>query len=335
MRNLHIDATKGVLIFLVVLGHYLERLIGWNEPLNQAILGSIYFVHMPAFIFISGIFFKEEKILEKLIYFLSLYLPFQLLFQLLDAFYNGSLWNGTLQFLWFAKPYWVLWYLFSMGIWTLLAFFLKKTAYPVLFSIILALLIGFSPINNYSYSIGRIFVFLPFFMTGAIYGKTIFQYIPLLPYEKLFAVIILLIITIVAAISHYSYYWLFGSLSYIQLHVDLWQGVLIRSVIMLLSAMGVLSLFVFTQNFKQPWIGLGQKTLPVYILHAFVIIVLTHQLSFKYSVEINIFISLVLAVLTCMVLQLQIFERLIRFISLFVYKPFMKLLEILNPKKGL
>ncbi|MDC5673319.1 hypothetical protein OFM99_03735 [Acinetobacter baumannii] len=172
-------------------------------------------------------------------------------------------------------------------------------------------------------------------MTGAIYGKTIFQYIPLLPYEKLFAVIILLIITIVAAISHYSYYWLFGSLSYIQLHVDLWQGVLIRSVIMLLSAMGVLSLFVFTQNFKQPWIGLGQKTLPVYILHAFVIIVLTHQLSFKYSVEINIFISLVLAVLTCMVLQLQIFERLIRFISLFVYKPFMKLLEILNPKKGL
>ena len=86
MRNLHIDATKGVLIFLVVLGHYLERLIGWNEPLNQAILGSIYFVHMPAFIFISGIFFKEEKILEKLIYFLSLYLPFQLLFQLLDAF---------------------------------------------------------------------------------------------------------------------------------------------------------------------------------------------------------------------------------------------------------
>ena len=77
------------------------------------------------------------------------------------------------------------------------------------------------------------------------------------------------------------------------------------------------------------------KTLPVYILHAFVIIVLTHQLSFKYSVEINIFISLVLAVLTCMVLQLQICERLIRFISLFVYKPFMKLLEILNPKRAL
>ncbi|WP_151749204.1 acyltransferase family protein [Acinetobacter seifertii] len=335
MRNLHIDATKGVLIFLVVLGHYLERLIGWNEPLNQAILGSIYFVHMPAFIFISGMFFKEEKILEKVIYFLSLYLPFQILFQLLDAFYSGSLWNWSFHLVWFAKPYWVLWYLFGMGAWTVLAFFLKKTAYPVLFSIVLALLIGCSPINNYSYSIGRIFVFLPFFMAGVIYGKTIFQHIPQLPYAKLFAVIPLLIITAVAAISHYSYYWLFGSLSYFQLHVDLWQGMLIRSVLMLLSAMGVLSLFVLTQNFKRPWIDLGQKTLPVYILHGFVIIVLTHQLSFKYSIEINILISLVLAILTCITLQLQIFERLIRFISLFVYKPCMTLLEILNPKKGL
>ncbi|MEX3012704.1 acyltransferase family protein [Acinetobacter baumannii] len=83
MRNLHIDATKGVLIFLVVLGHYLERLIGWNEPLNQAILGSIYFVHMPAFIFISGIFFKEEKILEKLIYFLSFICRFSFYFNCL------------------------------------------------------------------------------------------------------------------------------------------------------------------------------------------------------------------------------------------------------------
>lgn len=335
MRNLHIDATKGVLIFLVVLGHYLEKLIGWNEPINQAILGSIYFVHMPAFIFISGMFFKEEKILEKLIYFLSLYLPFQILFQLLDASYNGSLWNWSFHLVWFAKPYWVLWYLFGMMAWTFLAFFLKKIAYPVLFSLILALLIGCSPINNYNYSIGRIFIFLPFFMAGAIYGKFIFQYIRQLPYAKLFAVITLLMITAVAAISHYSYYWLFGSLSYRQLHVDLWQGMLIRSVIMLLSVMGILSLFVFTQNFKQPWISLGQKTLPVYILHGFVIIVLTHQLSFKYSVEINIFISFVFAIITCMFLQLQIFERLIRFISLFVYKPFVKLLEFFDPKKGL
>lgn len=335
MRNLHIDATKGILIFLVVLGHYLERLIGWNESLNQAILGSIYFVHMPAFIFISGMFFKEEKILEKLIYFLSFYLPFQFLFQILDAFYNGSLWNWSFHLVWFAKPYWVLWYLLGMVAWTVLAFLLKKTAYPVLFSLILALLIGCSPINNYSYSMGRIFVFLPFFMAGAIYGKSIFQYIPQLRYAKLFAVITLLVITAVAAISHYSYYWLFGSLSYLQLHVDLWQGMLIRSVIMLLSAIGVLSLFILTQNFKQPWIGLGQKTLPVYILHGFVIIVLTHQLSFEYSVETNILISLILTILTCMILQLQIFERLTRFISLLVYKPFMTLLEILNPKKGL
>ncbi|MBD1225651.1 acyltransferase family protein [Acinetobacter seifertii] len=287
MRNLHIDATKGVLIFLVVLGHYLERLIGWNEPLSQASLGSIYFVHMPAFIFISGMFFKEEKILEKVIYFLSLYLPFQILFQLLDVFYNGSLWNWSFHLVWFAKPYWVLWYLFSMVAWTVLAFFLKKTAYPVLFSIVLALFMDVHP-SIITATRLVVFLFFAFFYGWGGLWQNHFSVSSAVALPKLFAVITLLIITAVAAISHYSYYWLFGSLSYFQLHVDLWQGMLIRSVIMLLSAMGVLSIFVLTQNFKRPWIGLGQKTLPVYILHGFVIIVLTHQLSFKYSVEINI-----------------------------------------------
>lgn len=327
MRNLHIDATKGVLIFLVVLGHYLEKLIGWNEPINQAILGSIYFVHMPAFIFISGMFFKEEKILEKLIYFLSLYLPFQILFQLLDAFYNGSLWNWSFHLVWFAKPYWVLWYLFGMMAWTFLAFFLKKIAYPVLFSLILALLIGCSPINNYNYSIGRIFIFVPFFMAGAIYGRAIFQYIPRIPYAKSLAFMAMLIITIIAGLSHYSHYWLFGSLSYTQLSVEIWQGMVIRSVVMMLSGLGILSLLIFTQNFKKPWATLGQKTLPVYLLHGFVIIVLTDTFPFKYSSEVKILLSLIFSMVTCIVLQMNMFERLVQGLSSLIYNPIARLLK--------
>ena len=61
MRNLHIDATKGVLIFLVVLGHYLERLIGWNEPLNQAIFREYLLCSYARFYFYIGNIFKEEN----------------------------------------------------------------------------------------------------------------------------------------------------------------------------------------------------------------------------------------------------------------------------------
>ena len=55
-RNSNIDKTKGLLIFLVVFGHFVERYMGWHGDLSGALLRFIYAVHMPAFIFISGMF---------------------------------------------------------------------------------------------------------------------------------------------------------------------------------------------------------------------------------------------------------------------------------------
>ena len=58
MRDTFIDSSKAILIFLVVFGHFLERFIGYENEVNAVILKTIYFVHMPAFIFISGALFK-------------------------------------------------------------------------------------------------------------------------------------------------------------------------------------------------------------------------------------------------------------------------------------
>ena len=123
---------------------------------------------MPAFIFISGIFFKEEKILEKLIYFYRYIYRFSFYFNCLMLFIMEVF--GMEHF----NSYGLLNLIGCFGIYLAwefdaFSFFPKKTAYPVLFSIILALLIGFSPINNYSYSIGRIFVFLPFYDWGDLW----------------------------------------------------------------------------------------------------------------------------------------------------------------------
>ena len=85
MRDTYLDSSKAVLIFLVVFGHFLERLIGWGNPLNHALLGTIYFVHMPAFIFISGLFYKDQNWLKNIVFFISLYVPFQILFPAFDA----------------------------------------------------------------------------------------------------------------------------------------------------------------------------------------------------------------------------------------------------------
>lgn len=73
MRDHYLDTTKAVLIFLVVFGHFLERMIGWGNPIDHVLLGTIYFVHMPAFIFISGLFYKDNKWFKNIIFFIALY----------------------------------------------------------------------------------------------------------------------------------------------------------------------------------------------------------------------------------------------------------------------
>lgn len=54
-RSSYWDNAKGILIFLVLIGHFIMT----YRPL-KAIFDSIYLFHMPAFLFISGLFSKKK-----------------------------------------------------------------------------------------------------------------------------------------------------------------------------------------------------------------------------------------------------------------------------------
>lgn len=58
-RNILFDIIKGVAIYLVVLGHSIQYLMGdgWQE---NVLAKCIYMFHMPLFIFISGYFFSSS-----------------------------------------------------------------------------------------------------------------------------------------------------------------------------------------------------------------------------------------------------------------------------------
>ena len=62
MRSTLIDNAKGGLIFLVVLGHYLEKSGGWSNQCLNAVLSTIYLFHMPAFVFLVGITTKRDRL---------------------------------------------------------------------------------------------------------------------------------------------------------------------------------------------------------------------------------------------------------------------------------
>lgn len=57
-RNTQIDSLKFFLIFLVLVGHCLD--IGLSSYLNNSLFRFIYSFHMPVFVLLSGMMFKEK-----------------------------------------------------------------------------------------------------------------------------------------------------------------------------------------------------------------------------------------------------------------------------------
>jgi len=326
MRDYYLDSCKAVLIFLVVLGHFLERMIGWKDPISHMFLGTIYFIHMPAFIFISGMLFKDKNWLKNILFFIALYLPFQFLFLIFDALRSSQLhlnWNV------FERPYWILWYLWGMIFWTLLTHFLIKTKFAILIVVFFALCIGLSPWNNYQYSIGRIFTFFPFFIIGTLYGKIIIDKIQEFKFSNILVIFILIGIAMLVYLTQLNPFWLYGSLSYSQLKVSALDGTWLRLIYYIVSSLGVLAIFALVKHLSSNWLQVGKNTLPIYLLHGFVVILIAHYWTLNLNIYFEVLICIILSIFTCWILQQQIFDVSLRKISLWLIKPIEKLKKLL------
>lgn len=340
MRNPFLDASKTLLIVLVVFGHFLEKMVGWNDSINHVLLGTIYTLHMPSFVFISGMLFKSQHAIKNILFFLALFIPFQLLYY----FFQG-MWTGQFYFSWnvFKWPYWLLWYLWGMVIWTVITVILKqlKSAKIVIsIALLVSVLAGLSPWNNYHYSFGRILVFLPFFVIGHMYGKQCLYTIQNKNLHPCWSVLCLICIAIGMYYSQLSQYWLYGSLSYTQLGVSAVQGSLIRLGCLgasLLGGFALLSLFdrfdALCQRLTKRDLnsapsrlgGWGKLTLPVYLLHGFVVITISRIFKPEVPFAALVVLCFVFSLLTCWILASKPFDHLLRTSSLWLMKPTEKL----------
>lgn len=160
-RKMGLYNFKGLLIFLVVFGHLLEPLSGGTVNFLYLL---IYSFHMPAFIFLSGWFSGRTTLRRTLTGVLLPYLVFQPAY-LLCAGLPVQLY----------APYWIMWYLFTLFLWRLLAPVLQKRAFLpwVLFpvSVLASLLCGYVPWIGYTFALSRALVFLPYFLAGYALGR--------------------------------------------------------------------------------------------------------------------------------------------------------------------
>ena len=162
---------KLLLIFMVVYGHLLEGIMDNAEPLMQ-IYRVIYSVHMPLFLFLSGMFLKNRsgcvrQMRQVLLYYAVCQTAVVTVGRLLGQQMN----LGT--------PVWHLWYLLSLGCmagvgwcWFTLTKrwqqldrgAVKVTILTV--SVLIALAVGKCHAVGRWLTLSRIFCFLPFFLTG-------------------------------------------------------------------------------------------------------------------------------------------------------------------------
>lgn len=112
------DAVRGVLMFLVVLGHYFQMSLsrlGTGYHLIETLLCSIYVFHMPLFVFVSGLFSKNvERCRSKALG--GLFVPLLVLQSVWLAWI--ALTDGMKSALSVALyPQFALWYLAALYLW--------------------------------------------------------------------------------------------------------------------------------------------------------------------------------------------------------------------------
>ena len=269
-RDGKMDNLKGILIILVVLGHMTELVLRSGD--GGLIYRLIYAFHMPAFIFISG-YFARTDLRKILLNMLWPYLVFQSLYILFANTVLGDETGFTL-----IKPYWIMWYIFAMIVWSLilpLFTFSKKTAVRIsLFTltVIISILSGFSEIIGMKFSLSRILVYLPFFISGnychdidfsSFYARhrKLISMTAAIAFGAVFAAVII-------HRGEYSYVWLYENAPYDVTN----EPVSIRAIHLLFAYVFIAYMILLTPHHPIKLLStIGQRTMPVYLLHGFVI----------------------------------------------------------------
>ena len=166
-RSTFWDNYKGILIFLVVFGHFIYTYAA-NKPESLAgeLYTFIYSFHMPAFIFCSGYFSRSARSRgkESLTQLLLYYLVFNTLMLVFAKVYRGTDFK-------FLGPYYSYWYILSLVAWRALIGPLDKVKGLLPLTILITLLMGYSKDFILELSIRRTIGFFPFFVAGYLVNK--------------------------------------------------------------------------------------------------------------------------------------------------------------------
>lgn len=158
------DNARFVLILLVVIAHTVST-VRTQTSFGYGLYTFIYLFHMPAMIALSGLFSKADatpKTTRATLQLLVTWVAWEGIWALIHFFSSGR----GLPESWLVVPAWTLWFLVTLATMRIVLPYVVRLRHPLLFSIVLALAAGFSPVIGTQFSASRTLCFLPFFVAG-------------------------------------------------------------------------------------------------------------------------------------------------------------------------
>lgn len=315
-KSYFVDNLKVLLIFLVVFGHLIERYIDTNNTL-MGIYMFIYTFHMPLFIFISG-FLSKNINKSKKVFLKNLLIPYivlNIIWYGLAYMYTGE---ANLPIIY---PGWTLWFLLSLFFWRVSLKYLIRIKYILPISFILGILVGLVP-NGSLLSFSRTIFFLPFFLLGYYCDLNKLKLLNKLnTLIALVGVIGFIFLGIYIANNNIlDYKFLYGSYSYKELDLNIYIGMLYRSILYIGSIALSSFICILTPTIKTFYSNMAKSTMYVYVFHIYVILVIFYLIPIWDKNIITKSIVLLSPILVTYLLSTKIFEKVYNALFFYFYK---------------
>lgn len=264
------DNVRLLLIFCVVLGHMISYVNPDGDSMDKVYL-FIYAFHMPAFVFLSGLFAKrtiDQRRYDKVFSFLQLY--FVIKFSMFLA-KKAVGFDGEFQLLSTLE---IDWYALAVFLFYLVMMFLKRydRRYVIAAALVFGCLACYDPKLEGWLVLSRAVVFFPFFALGYYIDADALAALSRRLWCKLAAAGVLLAAGWTAATRYNDLKWIIPLLkgyAYGVLYDDgiyEWGG-LCRLALYAVSLLLTLAVCVLVPSVRGIWTTMGSRTMSVYTLH--------------------------------------------------------------------
>jgi len=314
------DILKAFLIFCVVLGHIADSYTDTFLEMKKLYF-FIYIYHMPLFIFVSGLFAKKtinRNRIDKIIGYIVLYLAMKAAFFAYTVIYYHN-YNLTI-----LTEKTVPWFMLALPIFMGITMILKRVAprYVLVASIFLACMAGYEVEIGDFLALSRVIVYYPFYYLGYVMNRDAIEELCRRKLLKVLAILIIACAAFIVIRYGEEIYWLrpliTGRNSFYELDkYPLWGWILRLGYYVISFLVCGAVVVIMPQQTPLGLIGkIGQQTLGVFVLHAFVLAITMNQWKFKYTLVklppfFGIWNVLWFALLIVLVLSIPVFTMLI------------------------